>query len=38
MDGGSSIDILFHSSLPALKLTQADLKSYDAQFWGVLPG
>jgi hypothetical protein len=37
MDGGSSIDILFHSSLPALKLTQADLKPYDAQFWGVLP-
>jgi hypothetical protein len=30
MDGGSSIDILFHSSLPALKLTQADLKPYDA--------
>jgi hypothetical protein len=32
MDGGSSIDILFHSSLPALKLTQANLKPYDAQF------
>jgi hypothetical protein len=32
VDGGSSIDILFHSSLPALKLTQADLKPYDAQF------
>jgi hypothetical protein len=30
MDGGSSIDILFHSSLPALKLTEADLKPYDA--------
>jgi hypothetical protein len=38
VDGGSSIDILFHSSLLALKLTQADLKPYDAQFWGVLPG
>jgi hypothetical protein len=38
VDGGSSIDILFHNSLPALKLTQADLKPYDAQFWGVLPG
>jgi hypothetical protein len=24
--------------LPALKLTQADLKPYDAHFWGVLPG
>jgi hypothetical protein len=32
MDGGSSIDILFHISLPALKLTQANLKPYDAQF------
>jgi hypothetical protein len=32
VDGGSSIDILFHSSLPALKLTQDDLKPYDAQF------
>jgi hypothetical protein len=32
MDGGSSIDILFHNSLPALKLTQADLKPYEAQF------
>jgi hypothetical protein len=32
MDGGSSIDILFRSSLPALKLTQANLKPYDAQF------
>jgi hypothetical protein len=38
VDGGSSINILFRSSLPALKLTQADLKPYDAQFWGVLPG
>jgi hypothetical protein len=37
VDGGSSIDILFRSSLPALKLTKADLKPYDAQFWGVLP-
>jgi hypothetical protein len=32
MDGGSSIDILFCSNLPALKLTQAYLKPYDAQF------
>jgi hypothetical protein len=32
MDGGSSIDILFRSSLSALKLTQADLKPYDAWF------
>jgi hypothetical protein len=38
MDGGSSINILFRSSLLALKLTQADLKPYDTQFWGVLPG
>jgi hypothetical protein len=30
VDGGSSIDILFHSSLPALKLTEANLKPYDA--------
>jgi hypothetical protein len=30
VDGGSSIDILFRSSLPALKLTQADLKPYGA--------
>jgi hypothetical protein len=30
IDDGSSIDILFHSSLPALKLTEADLKPYDA--------
>jgi hypothetical protein len=38
VDGGSSIDILFRSSLPALKLTQVDLKPYDAEFWGILPG
>jgi hypothetical protein len=38
IDGGSSIDILFCNSLPALKLTQAQLKPYEAQFWGVLPG
>jgi hypothetical protein len=37
VDGGSSIDNLFRSSLPALKLTKANLKPYDAQFWGVLP-
>jgi len=24
--------------MPALKITPAQLKSYDAQFWGVLPG
>jgi hypothetical protein len=30
MDGGSSIDIMFRSSFPALKLTEADLKPYDA--------
>ena len=36
--GGSSIDILFRNSLPALKLTPAQLKPYEAQFWGVLPG
>ena len=36
VDGGSSIDILFHNSLPALKLTPTQLKPYDAQFWGVL--
>jgi hypothetical protein len=30
VDGGSSIDILFHNSLPTLKLNQADLKPYDA--------
>ena len=33
VDGGSSIDILFRNSLPALKLTLAQLKPYDAQFW-----
>ena len=38
VDGGSSIDILFRNSLPALKLTQAQLKPYEAQFWGVLLG
>jgi hypothetical protein len=38
VDGGSSIDILFRSSLSALKLTEGDLKPYDAQFWGVLLG
>ena len=38
VDGGSSINILFRNSLPALKLTSAQLKSYGAQFWGVLPG
>ena len=38
MDGGNSIDILFRNSLPALKLTPAHLKPYEAQFWGVLPG
>jgi len=38
VDGGSSIDTLFRNSLPALKLTPAQLKPYDAQFWGVLPG
>jgi len=32
-DGGSSIDILFRNSLPALKLTLVQLKPYDAQFW-----
>jgi hypothetical protein len=37
VDGGSSIDILFCSSLSALKLTKADLKPYDAQFLGILP-
>ena len=30
IDGGSSIDILFRNSLPALKITQADLKPYEA--------
>ena len=38
VDGGSSIDILFRNSLPTLKLTLAQLKPYDAQFMGVLPG
>jgi len=38
VDEGSSIDILFRNSLPALKITPAQLKPYDAQFWGVLPG
>ena len=38
VDGGSSIDILFGSNLPTLKLTQSDLKPYEAQFWGVLLG
>ena len=38
VDGGSSIDILFCNSLPALKITPAQLKPYDGQFWGVLPG
>jgi hypothetical protein len=30
IDGGSSIDILFRNSLPALKLSQVDLKPYEA--------
>ncbi|XP_066357989.1 uncharacterized protein [Miscanthus floridulus] len=38
IDSGSSIDILFRNSLSALKLTQADLRPYEAQFWGMLPG
>jgi hypothetical protein len=38
IDGGSSIDILFRNSLPALKLSQVNLKPYEAQFWGVLLG
>jgi hypothetical protein len=37
IDGGSSIDILFKNSLSALNISEADLKPYDAQFWGVLP-
>jgi len=37
VDGGSSIDILFHNSLPALRLTPAQLRPYDVQFWGILP-
>ena len=32
IDSGSSIDILFRNSLPALKLTQAELKPYETQF------
>jgi hypothetical protein len=32
IDGGSSIDILFKNSLLALNISEADLKSYDAQF------
>jgi hypothetical protein len=35
--GGSSIDILFKNRLSALNISEADLKPYDAQFWGVLP-
>ena len=38
VDGGSSIDILFRNSLPALKLTPVQLKPYEAQLWGVLLG
>jgi len=38
VDGGSFIDIMFCNSLPALKLTVAQLKPYKAQFWDVLPG
>jgi hypothetical protein len=38
IDGGSPIDIMFRNSLLALKLSQADLEPYKAQFWGVLPG
>ena len=30
VDGDSSIDILFRNSLPALKLTLAQLKPYEA--------
>ena len=37
VDGGSSIDILFCNTLPALKLTPMQLKPYDAQFLGILP-
>jgi hypothetical protein len=37
IDGGSSIDILFKNSLSTLNISEADLKPYDAQFWGVLP-
>ena len=32
VDRGSSIDILFRNSLPALKITPAQLKPYDTQF------
>ena len=32
VDNGSFIDILFRNGLPALKLTQAELKPYEAQF------
>jgi hypothetical protein len=38
IDGGSSIDILFKNSLSALNISEADLKSYDVQFWGALLG
>ena len=38
VDGVSSIDILFRNRLPALKITPAQIKPYDAQFWGVLLG
>jgi hypothetical protein len=32
IDSGSSIDIMFRNSLPALKLSQVNLKPYEAQF------
>ena len=32
VDGGSSIDLLFHNSLPHLRLTKADLQPYQVQF------
>jgi hypothetical protein len=38
IDSDSSIDILFKNNLSALNISEADLKPYDAQFWGVLPG
>jgi hypothetical protein len=38
IDGGSSIDVLFKNSLSALNISEVDLKPYDVQFWGVLPG
>jgi hypothetical protein len=38
IDGGSSIDIMFKNSLLALNISKANLKPYDTQFWGVLPG